>query len=53
MVRFMVACGAKRNQILFRIIARLATEFFVMNLEIRHRPARLTPPAIPTQNLLP
>jgi hypothetical protein len=49
----MVACGAQCNQILFRIDARMAAEFFVMNLQIRHRATRLTPPAVATQNLLP
>jgi hypothetical protein len=53
MVRFMVACGAERNQILFRIIAQVAKEFFVVNLKIRHRAARLASPPIATQNLLP
>ena len=47
-----VACGAERNQIGFRIIAGLAAEFFVVHLKIRHCAARLTPPAITTQNLL-
>jgi hypothetical protein len=49
----LVACGAESNQILFRIIARLATEFFVVNLEVRHRAAQLAPPAVAPQDLKP
>jgi hypothetical protein len=49
----MMAYGAEGNQILFGIIARLATEFFVVDLKIRDGPAGLTSPSIATQNLLP
>lgn len=52
MVRFMVARAAERNQILFRIITQVATEFFVVSLKIRHSTARLASPAIATQDLL-
>jgi hypothetical protein len=48
-----VACGAESNQILFRIVARVATEFFVVNFQVRHRAACLASPAITAQNLLP
>ena len=41
-----VACGAKRDQVLFRIIAGLAAEFLVVNLKIRHRAAVLASPSV-------
>ena len=43
----------KRNQIVFRIVARLAPEFLVVNLEVRHGSAGLASPGITTQHLLP
>jgi hypothetical protein len=48
-----VARRAKCNKVLVGIIAGLAAKLFVVNLQVRHRAARLTPPAIATQNLLP
>ena len=48
-----VASGAKRNQVLFGMVAGMAAKLFVMDLQVRHRAARLTPPAIATQNLQP
>ena len=47
----MVACGAERNQILFRIVPRLAAKMIVVDFQARHRAARLTSPAIATQHL--
>jgi hypothetical protein len=47
-----VAFSAKRNQVLLRIIAGLAAKFFVMNLEIGHRAARLASPSVATQHLI-
>jgi hypothetical protein len=41
-----VARSAHRYQILFGIIARVATKLFVVDLQVRHRSARLTAPAI-------
>jgi len=41
-----VACRTKRDQILLGIFSRLAAEFPVVNLEVRHRPARLAHPAV-------
>jgi hypothetical protein len=41
-----------RDQVLFGIIAGLAAKLFVVDLQVRDRAVRLTPPAIPTQNLL-
>jgi len=46
-----VACSAKRNQILLRIIAGLATEFFVMDFKIGPIATRLASPAVATQHL--
>jgi len=48
-----VAGTAERNQILFCIVARVAAKFLVVNFQVRHPPARLTPPAVATQYLLP
>ena len=48
-----VARSAHRNQVLFAIIAGVAAKLFVMDLQVRHRAARLTPPGIATQDLLP
>jgi len=36
-----VACRAKRNQVLLRIIAGLAAKLFVVNLKVGHRAATL------------
>jgi hypothetical protein len=41
-----VARSAKRHQVLFRIIAGLAAELFVVDLETRPGVAQLTSPAI-------
>jgi hypothetical protein len=48
-----MAKGAERDQVLFRITAGVAAKLFVVNFQIRHCAARLAPPAIPTQDLLP
>lgn len=48
-----MARRAEGDQVCFRILAGVATKLFVVNLKIRHRTARLTPPAIATQHLLP
>ena len=47
-----VACRAQRNQVFFCVFARMAAEFLVVHLQIRHRATGLTPPAVPTQDLL-
>lgn len=47
-----VAFRAKRNQVLLRILAGLATEFFVVDLKIGHCAARLASPAIATEHLI-
>jgi len=48
-----VARGALCYQVLFRIVPGVAPKPFVVHLQIRHRAARWTPPAIATQDLLP
>jgi hypothetical protein len=48
-----VACGAKGDQIFFSIVTRLASEFLVVDLEVRHDSAGLASPAITAQHLLP
>jgi len=52
-VRLTVAGGAERDQVFLGILARVTTEFFVMNFQIRHCAAGLTSPAIAAENLLP
>jgi hypothetical protein len=47
-----VACRTKRNQVLLRIITRVAPEFFVVDFKIGPGAARLTSPAIATQHLV-
>ena len=48
-----VTLGTERDEIQLGIFARMAAKFLVVNLQVRHRAAQLTPPAIATQNLLP
>jgi hypothetical protein len=43
----------ERNQVLFGVVARVAAKLFVVDFQVRHCAARLTPPAIATQDLLP
>jgi hypothetical protein len=47
-----MACRAERYQVLLRIVAGVAAKLFVVDLQVRHRAARLTPPAVATQDLL-
>ena len=42
-----VACSAKRNEVLLRIIAGAAAQFPMVNLEMRQRTAALAPPSVP------
>ena len=44
---------AKRDQVRFGVISEMTPKFFVVNLQVRHRAAGLTAPAIATQDLLP
>jgi len=48
-----VALCAERDQILLGILPRVAAKLFVVNLKVGHRAARLTPPTVATENLLP
>jgi len=52
-MRFGVACSAKGNQVLLRIVAGVAPKFFVVNLKIGHRAARLASPAIASEHQAP
>ena len=48
-----VTLATERDEIQLGIFARMAAKFLMVNLQVRHRAARLTPPAIAPQNLLP
>ena len=48
-----MAGGAERYQILFGVVARVASKFLVMDFQVDHCAAGLTPPAIATQYELP
>lgn len=50
---FFVTCSTEGSQVLFRIIASLATEKFVVNFQIRHRAARLASPSVSLEHLIP
>ncbi len=50
-MRGSVARTAKCNEVVFGIDTAVTAKLFVVNLQIRHRPARLTSPAIATQHL--
>jgi hypothetical protein len=47
-----VARSAKSNQVLLRIIARLAAKFPVVNLKTRHGTTRLASPSVSAQHLV-
>jgi hypothetical protein len=47
-----VTLGTERDEIQLGIFARKAAKLLMVNLQIRHRAARLTPPAVSTQDLL-
>ena len=47
-----MACRTKCNQILLRIVAGLAAEFFVMDFKIGHCATRLASPAVAMQHLV-
>jgi len=44
---------AKRDQVRFPVIPQVTPKFPVVNFQVRHPAARLTPPAIATQHPLP
>ncbi len=47
-----VAFGAQRDQVLFLVAARLASEFDVVHLQVLHTPADLASPAVALQHLV-
>ncbi len=47
-----VAEGAEGDQVFFGVVARVAAKLLVMNLQVRHRAAGLTPPAIAAKHLV-
>jgi hypothetical protein len=51
-MRSSVAFRTQRGQVLLGVVTRMAAEFPVVHLEIRHRSTGLAPPAISTQDLL-
>jgi hypothetical protein len=50
-MQFGVARSAKCDQIFFAIVARVAPEFLVMNLQVGYRSAQLASPAVAAQHL--
>jgi hypothetical protein len=44
--------AAEGDQVLFSIVTRMAAKFLVVDFQVRHGAARLTSPAIATQDLL-
>ena len=53
MMHARMACNAERNQVLFGIVTGVAAKLSVVDLQIRHRTACLTAPAVSAQYLLP
>jgi hypothetical protein len=53
MMHASMALRAERDKILFGVVAGMTPKLFVVDLQVRHGAARLTPPAIATQNPLP
>jgi hypothetical protein len=48
-----MTASAKGDEIQVRVLPRMTAECLVVDLQVRHSAAGLTPPAIATQNLLP
>jgi hypothetical protein len=46
-----MASDTQRDQVFFGIVAGVAAKLFVVDFQVQHRAARLTPPAIATQHL--
>ena len=51
-MRLTVACCTQRDQVQLRIFAGLAAKLLMVDFQVRHRAAGLTPPAVATQDLL-
>jgi hypothetical protein len=47
-----VACRTKRNQVLLRVVAGVAAEFFVVDFEVGLRATQLTSETVATQHLV-
>jgi hypothetical protein len=47
-----MACRTEGDQVLFTVLAGLATEMLVMNLQILHAATRLATKTVPPQDLL-
>ena len=47
-----MTCIANGEEVLFGIVAGVAAKLFVMDFQVCHHPARLTPPAIASKHLL-
>src|ERR1019366_226225 len=47
-----MARGAKRDQVLFGVVAGVTPKLFVMDFKVRHGAAELTPPSVAMQDLL-
>ena len=48
-----MTCYADVNEILLGVVAGVAAELFVMDFQVRHSAAQLTPPTVAAQHLLP
>jgi hypothetical protein len=48
-----VTLATERDEIQIGIFARMAAKFLMVNFQVRHCAARLTPPAIAPQHLVP
>jgi hypothetical protein len=48
-----VAICTKGDEVLFRVMAGVTAKLLVVDFQVRHRAARLTPPPITTQDLPP
>ncbi len=47
-----VALHTKCDEVYLGILSRVTAEFLMVDLDVGHRAARLTPPAVTTENLL-
>ena len=50
MMHARMACNAERNQVLFGIVTGVAAKLSVVDLQVQHRAARLTLPAITAEH---
>jgi len=51
-VQFGVALLTEREKVQFGVISGMAAEILVVNLQVRHRSAKLTSPSVSAQHLL-